>query len=134
MNSYRTEDFLSQSSVLHLRTDYHNSHFVRGKLGASWTIIDRMLRGRKIIVPGDGTSLWVLTWNVDFCRRTDWPFRHEQCLWRGVPDNFRRSADLGSNLLEAFDALGLEPNIIHVPSELIAAYWPHAHGSLIGTR
>ena len=28
-----------------------------------WTVVDRMKRGQKVIVPGDGTSLWVLTWN-----------------------------------------------------------------------
>jgi hypothetical protein len=36
--------------------------------------------------------------------------------------------------LEAYAALGLEPNLIHIPSELIAAYWPHANGSLIGDK
>ena len=29
-----------------------------------WTVVDRMKRGQKVIVPGDGTSLWVLTWNA----------------------------------------------------------------------
>ena len=31
-----------------------------------YTVIDRMKKGKKIIVPGDGNSLWVLTWNGDF--------------------------------------------------------------------
>ena len=33
-----------------------------------WTVVDRMKRGQKIIVPGDGTSLWVLTWSADFAK------------------------------------------------------------------
>ncbi|HSK65620.1 MAG TPA: NAD-dependent epimerase/dehydratase family protein, partial [Anaerolineales bacterium] len=33
-----------------------------------WTVIDRMKRAQKVIVPGDGTSLWVLTWHEDFAR------------------------------------------------------------------
>ena len=33
-----------------------------------WTIVDRMKRGQKVIAPGDGTSLWVLTWNGDFAK------------------------------------------------------------------
>ena len=33
-----------------------------------WTIVDRMKRGKKLIIPGDGTSLWVLTWNADFAK------------------------------------------------------------------
>jgi len=34
----------------------------------SYTVIDRMRRGRKVIVPGDGTSLWVITHNTDFAK------------------------------------------------------------------
>jgi len=33
-----------------------------------------------------------------------------------------------------FDALGVEPNIVHISSDLIAAYWPHATESLIGDK
>ncbi|MFZ5820576.1 MAG: NAD-dependent epimerase/dehydratase family protein, partial [Chloroflexota bacterium] len=33
-----------------------------------YTIIDRMKRGQKIVIPGDGASLWVFTWNEDFAR------------------------------------------------------------------
>src|SRR5271157_2106067 len=29
----------------------------------SWTVVDRMRRGKKVIVPGDGSSLWVITHN-----------------------------------------------------------------------
>ena len=36
--------------------------------------------------------------------------------------------------LEAYQALGLAPNVIHIPSDLIAKYWPHAYGSLIGDK
>lgn len=31
-----------------------------------YTILDRMMKGKKIIIHGDGTSLWVLTHNSDF--------------------------------------------------------------------
>ena len=37
-----------------------------------WTVVDRMKRGQKVIVPGDGTSLWVLTWNADFAKGRIW--------------------------------------------------------------
>jgi nucleoside-diphosphate-sugar epimerase len=35
---------------------------------------------------------------------------------------------------ETARALGVEPQLVHVPSELIAAYDPHATGSLIGDK
>ena len=34
----------------------------------SYTVVDRMRRGRKVIVPGDGSSLWVITHNTDFAK------------------------------------------------------------------
>ncbi|GHJ40977.1 NAD-dependent epimerase/dehydratase family protein [Streptomyces sp. TS71-3] len=35
---------------------------------AGWTAIDRMRRGRPVVVHGDGTSLWSLTHSSDFAR------------------------------------------------------------------
>ena len=34
----------------------------------SWTTVDRMLKGQKVIIHGDGTSLWTLTHHLDFAR------------------------------------------------------------------
>src|SRR5664279_569996 len=34
----------------------------------SYTVVDRMRRGRKVIVPGDGSSLWVISHNTDFAK------------------------------------------------------------------
>ena len=34
----------------------------------SYTVVDRMRRGKKVIVPGDGSSLWVITHNSDFAK------------------------------------------------------------------
>lgn len=32
----------------------------------SWQVIRRMLAGKQVLIPGDGTSLWTLTFNTDF--------------------------------------------------------------------
>ena len=32
----------------------------------SYTVVDRMRRGKRVIVPGDGSSLWTITHNSDF--------------------------------------------------------------------
>ena len=34
--------------------------------GHPMTQIDRILKGKKVIIPGDGTSLWTITYNADF--------------------------------------------------------------------
>ena len=38
---------------------------IHGENG-SWQVVERMLEGKKILVPGDGTSLWTVTWCEDF--------------------------------------------------------------------
>ena len=38
---------------------------VHGKNG-SWQVIRRMLDGKPVIIQGDGTSLWTMTFNMDF--------------------------------------------------------------------
>ena len=38
-----------------------------GKNG-SWQVIRRIMDGRPVIIPGDGSSLWTLTFNTDFAR------------------------------------------------------------------
>lgn len=34
--------------------------------GGSYQVIRRMMEGKPVIIPGDGTSLWTLTFNTDF--------------------------------------------------------------------
>ena len=40
---------------------------VHGPKG-SWQVLKRMMEGKQVIVNGDGSSLWTLTWNEDFAR------------------------------------------------------------------
>ncbi len=40
---------------------------VHGPKG-SWQVLKRMMDGKPVIVQGDGSSLWTLTWNEDFAR------------------------------------------------------------------
>jgi nucleoside-diphosphate-sugar epimerase len=35
---------------------------------------------------------------------------------------------------QVFEAVGAPPAILHLPSEVIAAYWPHAQASLLGDK
>ncbi len=99
-----------------------------------WTVVDRMKRGQKVIVPGDGTSLWVLTWNADFAKGLVGLLGKD----RAIGEAFQITSDEVQTWdqihLEAYRALGLKPNLIHIPSDLIAMYNPHSLGSLVGDK
>lgn len=108
--------------------------FCVGSWEHPWTVIDRVLRGQPVIVPGDGTSLWVLTWNGDFARGLVGLLGQEQAIGEVYHITSDEVLTWDQIYLQAFDLLGIAPSIVHVPSELIAAYWPPALGSLIGDK
>jgi nucleoside-diphosphate-sugar epimerase len=99
-----------------------------------YTVIDRMKRGQSVIVPGDGTSLWVLTWNADFAIG----FCGLMGMERAVGEAFHITSDevltWDQIYREAGRAAGMEARIVHVPSDLIAAHDPSAEGTLLGDK
>ncbi len=99
-----------------------------------YTVIKRMLEGKKIIVPGDGTSMWTLTWNEDFAKG----FVGLLGLPKAVGQAFHITSDeaLTWNAIyrETGRAAGVEPDLIHIPSDLIAAYDPELLGTLVGDK
>ena len=99
-----------------------------------WTIVDRIKHGQKVISPGDGTSLWVLTWNADFAKGLVGLLGNPKAIGEAFQITSDEVLSWDQIHLEAYHALGLEPNVVHIPSDLIAAYWPDATGSLIGDK
>lgn len=99
-----------------------------------YTIIDRMKRGEKIVIPGDGTSLWVFTWNEDFAVG----FLGLLGNRRAIGEAFHITSDEVLNWNQAYQevgrALDVELDIVHIASDLIAEYDEHAIGSLIGDK
>lgn len=37
-------------------------------LKGSWQVVKRIMEGRPVLIQGDGSSLWTMTWNEDFAR------------------------------------------------------------------
>ena len=99
-----------------------------------WTVIDRMKRGQKVIVPGDGTSLWVLTWNADFAKGLIGLLGNKKAIGEAFQITSDEVLSWNQIHIEAYRALGLEPNLISIPSDLIAAYDPPSLGSLLGGK
>ncbi|MCX6019631.1 MAG: SDR family oxidoreductase [Chloroflexi bacterium] len=105
-----------------------------GSWAHPWTAIDRLRRGLPLIVPGDGTSLWTLTWNADFARGFVGLLGRDE--WAGHAIHITSDEALSWNDIyaEAARAVDVEPNFVHVPSDLIAAYDPSAGAGLIGDK
>jgi nucleoside-diphosphate-sugar epimerase len=99
-----------------------------------WTIIDRMKRGLPVVVPGDGTSLWTVTWNGDFAKGLLGLLGREQ--FAGLTFHITSDEVLTWDQIhhEAAHAIGVEPRIVHIASDWIVARHPEWEGSLLGDK
>ena len=68
MRAYREEGFPITIVRPSLTYSYTQVALAVNSWAKSYTVVDRMRRGKKVIVPGDGSSLWVITHNTDFAK------------------------------------------------------------------
>ncbi len=99
-----------------------------------YTVIARMKQGKQVIIPGDGTSLWTLTWNEDFAVGFLGLFGRSEAIGEDFHITSEEVLTWNQIYQETGRALGLEPKFIHIPSDLMVAYDPSALGSLIGDK
>jgi nucleoside-diphosphate-sugar epimerase len=100
----------------------------------SYTAVDRMIRGQKMVVPGDGSSLWVITHNTDFAKGLVGLLGHQQALGHAFHITSDEVLTWDQLYRIAGNAVGVEPQLVHIPSEFIAACIPEKKGSLIGDK
>jgi nucleoside-diphosphate-sugar epimerase len=99
-----------------------------------WTVVHRMRQGKPIVVHGDGTSLWTLTHHQDFARGFV-PLLGQQ---RTIGEVFHITSDevLSWNQIAwtLAAAAGVSADIVHVPSQAIAALDPDWGAGLLGDK
>jgi len=100
----------------------------------SYTAVDRMRRGKKVIVPGDGSSLWVVTHNSDFARGLVGLLGHAQAIGHAFHITSDEVLTWDQIYTLAAHAAGVEPKIVHIASDFLGACVPDLVGSLIGDK
>ena len=97
-----------------------------------YTLLDRMLRGKKIVVHGDGLSLWTITHATDFAKGLVGLLGNPAA----TGEAFHISTDEVLTWDEIYRiigrALGVEANLIHIASEFIGEFNPDYRASLLG--
>ncbi len=103
----------------------------------SWddfTIIDRIRRGKKIIVHGDGTSLWTITHSMDFAKGFVGLLGHQQAIGHA----FHITSDEILTWNQIYEAIALaagsKANVVHIPSDFIARIDDVQTGNLLGDK
>jgi nucleoside-diphosphate-sugar epimerase len=99
-----------------------------------YTDIDRMRKGKKVVVHGDGTSLWVLTHHEDFARGFIGLLGNSHAIGHAFHVTSDELLTWNQIYTILADAAGVEPQIVHVPSDLIAAFDPEVGAGLLGDK
>ena len=102
--------------------------------GGTYTLADRLKKGLPIIVHGDGTSLWTLTHSEDFARGFLGLLGNSEAIGQAfhiTSDEVQTWEQIYRTIAEA---VGVEPNVVHVPSDFIARVVPRLAGTLHGDK
>jgi nucleoside-diphosphate-sugar epimerase len=134
MQAYREEGFpitIVRPSLTYSETQIP---LVLNSWQKSYTAVDRMIRGQKLVVPGDGSSLWVITHNTDFAKGLVGLLGHQQAIGHA----FHITSDEVQTWDQIFrtvgSAIGVEPKLVHIPSDFIAACISEKLGTLTGDK
>lgn len=99
-----------------------------------YTNVARMRSGKKVIVHGDGTSLWTMTHHADFAVGLVGLLANPHA----IGEAFHITSDewlSWNQIFEAVaDAAGVVPRLVHVPSELIACFDPAWGAGFLGDK
>jgi nucleoside-diphosphate-sugar epimerase len=99
-----------------------------------YTALHRMSEGLPVVVPGDGTSIWTLTYNKDFAVGIIGLLGNP----KAINEAFHITSDewlSWNNIYQILAAeLNVTPRLVHIPSEIIARYNQEIGDGLLGDK
>ena len=110
---------------------------VKGKNGF-WQVVRRMQEGKPVIIQGDGTSLWTLTFNTDFAIGYTGLMGNPHAIGEAFQITSDETLTWNQIYQTIASALGVKLKAYHVASEFLAAagdrYGFDFEGNLIGDK
>ncbi len=130
VRAYREEGF--PSTIVRPSHTYDQTKL---PMHGGYTVIERMRQGKPVVVHGDGTSLWTLTHHRDFARGFNGLLGNH----RAIGEAFHITSDEVVTWDQIFRlyaniAGAPAPTLVHVPSEVIAAYDQRWGDGLLGDK
>jgi nucleoside-diphosphate-sugar epimerase len=100
----------------------------------AYTVVERLIQGKPVVVHGDGTSLWTLTHHADFARGFVPLLGHPEA----VGEAFQITSDQILTWNQIFEitakAFGGSFNPVFIPSTVIARFDPDWGAGLLGDK
>ena len=100
----------------------------------SYTLPDRMKKRLPIIAHGDGSSLWVVTHSDDFARGFVGLLGNPQTIGHAFHITSDEVLTWNQIYTTIAEALGVQANIVHIPSDFIVQVAPDLTGNLLGDK
>jgi nucleoside-diphosphate-sugar epimerase len=112
----------------------HTYDCTKVALSGGYTALHRIRNGKKIIIHGDGTSLWTLTHHQDFASGFIGLLGKQEAI--GEAYHITSDEVLTWNqICEIFaDALGVKPKVVHIPSDFINKFDKEWGEGLLGDK
>ena len=138
MKKYREEGF--PVTIVRPSHTYDERHIHLGVHGINgfWQVIKRMMEGKPVIIQGDGTSLWTLTFNTDFAVGYTSLMGNRHAIGEAFQITGDETLTWNQIYATIADALDVELKPYYVASKYLAAvgdkYGYDFEGSLIGDK
>ena len=132
LRAYIEEDF--PVTIVRPSHTYETNFPVAIGGGGSYTLAERLQKGRPIIVHGDGSALWVVTHAEDFGRGFIGLLGNGEALGHAFHITSNEVQTWEQIYRTIAEALGVEANIMHIPSDFIARVVPRLAGTLLGDK
>ncbi len=138
-NKIRCEEYLLQVFQDHkfpvtIVRPSHTYDQTKIALSGGYTALNRIYEGKKVIIHGDGTSLWTLTHHQDFARGFVGLLGNS----KAIGEAFHITSDevlTWNQICEVLaDAAGVQANIIHIPSDFIYRFDKEWGEGLLGDK
>ena len=138
MKKYREEGFpVTIVRPSHTYDERNVPLGVHGKKGF-YQVIKRMQEGKPVIIQGDGTSLWTVTYNADFAVGFIGLMGNRHAIGEAFQITSDETLTWNQIYATIAEALGVKLNAYHISSEYLSAvgdkYGFDFEGSLIGDK
>ena len=138
MKKYREEGF--PVTIVRPSHTYDEKNIPLGVHGnkGSWQVVKRMLEGKPVIIQGDGSSLWTMTFNTDFATGYTGLMGNRHAIGEAFQITGDETLTWNQIYATIADALNVELKPYYVSSEFLAEvgkkYGYDFEGSLIGDK
>ena len=138
MQRYREDGFpVTIVRPSHTYDERHIPTGIHGRKGF-WQVIRRIQEGKPVLIPGDGSSLWTVTFNTDFAVGYTGLMGNRHAIGEAFQITGDEVLTWDQIYQTIADALGVKLNPCHVSSDFLAAagakYGYDFEGALLGDK